>query len=187
MRRARRWTAAAAVVLGAGCSVPVEESARVQADGAVPFGLLDEEAPALVRPPGEPTADVELCFVAGRSLARVTQPVETSSSPLEVARALAVPPPEPAGLTTALTDGSLVTGIDVRGGVARVDLAPPVATVGSEAQLLLVAQLVCTLTALPGVGQVTFLLDGTPVQVPTSDGSLTPGPVARDHYAGMIA
>jgi hypothetical protein len=177
----------AAVVLGAACSVPVEEAARVQADGEVPFGLLDEEALALVQPPSEATADVELCFVAGRSLAPVAQPLEASSGPLEVARALAVPPPEPAGLTTALTDGSLVTGVDVRGGVARVDLAPPVATVGSDAQLLLVAQLVCTLTALPGVGQVTFLLDGTPVQVPTADGSLAPGPVARDDYSAMIA
>lgn len=186
MRRCRAWLLVAAAGLAAGCSVPVEQSARVQPDAGVPFGLLDEDAPPLVLPPGEATADVELCFVAGRSVARVAQPLESSSSALEVARALAVPPPDPPGLSTALTDGTLVTGIEVRGGVARVDLAPPVASVGSDAQLLLVAQLVCTLTALPGVGQVTFLLDGTPVQVPTSDGSLTPGPVARDHYAGMI-
>lgn len=187
MRRRRAPTVAAFLVVAGGCSVPVEQSARVEADTAVPFDLLNEDAPPVVRPAPETTADVELCFVAGRTLVRVTQALEASADPLEVVRALAVPPADPAGLTTAVADDSLVTAVDVRGGIAHVDLASPAAPVGPDAQLLVVAQLVCTLTARPGVGQVAFLLDGAPVQVPTPDGSLTPGPLARDDYAGMIA
>ncbi|MGH9178736.1 MAG: GerMN domain-containing protein [Acidimicrobiales bacterium] len=188
MRQCWRPAVAALLVLAmGGCSVPVEQSARVQDDTGVPYDLLDEDAPPLVRPAPETTADVQLCFVAGRTIVRVIQPLEASADPLDVVRALAVPPADPAGLTTAVADDSLVSAVNVRGGIAHVDLASPAAAVGPDAQLLVVAQLVCTLTARPGVGQVAFLLDGAPVQVPAPDGSLTPGPVARDDYAGMIA
>lgn len=185
-RRAAVGVAVVVAVLAAGCSVPLERSARALPDGAVPFGLLDEDAPPLVRPPARPTTEVDLCFVAGRMLVPVRQPVEESYTALDVVRALASPPAEPPGLTTVVADDTVVTAVDVQGGVARVDLAP-LGVLGSDAQLLLVAQLVCTLTALAGIGQVAFLLDGAPVQVPRSDGSLAPGPVARDDYADMIA
>lgn len=174
------------VVATAGCSVPVERSARVQSDDAVPFQLLDEDAPALVPAPSPISADAPLCFVSDRTVVTVVQPVEGSGTPLDVARALASPPAQPPGLTTAIVDDSLVRGVEVTGGVAHVDLSQSVATSGSEAQLLVVAQLVCTLTALPGVGQVAFRLDGAPVQVPRPDGSLAPGPVARDDYVAIM-
>lgn len=178
--------AMAALVAMAGCSVPVDRSARVQPDDGVPFRLLDADAPTLLAPPAETSTDAHLCFVRGRMLVTVVKPIAPSATAVDIVRALASPPSEPPGLMTAIADEESVATVNVSGGVAQVDLSQSVASSGSEAQLLLVAQLVCTLTALPGVGQVAFRLEGAPVEVPIPDGSLATGPMTRDHYESML-
>lgn len=184
--RLQRLCAAAMVLAAAGCSVPVERSARAQDDDTVPFRLLDKDAPPFLAPPAETSADAELCFLSGRRLVPVRQPVAGTGSALDVVRALASPPEDQPGLSTAVTSNALVEAVAVSGGVARVELGREVSASASDAQLLLVAQVVCTLTARPGVGQVTFRLDGAPVQVPTADGSIAPGAVTRDDFVEMI-
>jgi len=174
------------LLAAAGCSVPVEKSARVQGDDDVPFRLLDRDAPPFLAPPDETSADAELCFVAGRRLVPVRRPVAGTGSALDAVRALASPPEDQPGLSTAITTNALVEDVSVSGGVARVELGRSVSASASDSQLLLVAQVVCTLTARPGVGQVTFRLDGAPVQVPTADGSIAPGAVTRDDFVDMI-
>ena len=72
-------------------------------------------------------------------------------------------------------------------GVAQVDLAAEFAELGSDRQLLAIAQLVLTLTSRPGVGQVAFTLDTAPIDVPRADGTITSDPVTRADYASMLA
>ncbi len=72
------------------------------------------------------------------------------------------------------------------GGIARVDLGPAVSALPGGEQLLAVAQIVCTLTGRPGVGQVSFTLEGASLAVPKGDGSLVTSPVARDDYASLV-
>jgi spore germination protein GerM len=91
-----------------------------------------------------------------------------------------------AGLRTALLTEDVIRDARVAAGVAHVDLRLLFAT-GTQESILAVAQLVCTLTGLPGVGQVAFTLDGQPVEVPRSDGSLTSGTVSREDYATVIS
>ena len=55
----------------------------------------------------------------------------------------------------------------------------------SDDQLLALAQLVFTLTARPGIGQVRFTLRGEAIQVPRADGSLVATPVSRDDYSAV--
>ena len=52
----------------------------------------------------------------------------------------------------------------------------------SDDQALSVAQMVFTLTARPGIGRVSFTIDGEPVDVPDGSGALTSDPVAREDY-----
>lgn len=170
----------------AGCSVPIERSARVEDDKSVPFSLLDEDAPPLVSNPADVTSTEEACFVADRMLVTVAQAVAGTATARKAIRTLASPPAQPPGLTTAVVDDGLVASVQVDGGLAHVDLMRSVASSGSDAQLLLIAQIVCTLTSLPGIGQVAFRLDGAPVQVPTSDGSIASGPGTRDDYGPII-
>ena len=53
-------------------------------------------------------------------------------------------------------------------------------------QQLALAQLVFTLTALPGIGQVVFERGGVPIDVPRSDGSLVSGVITREDFAGVL-
>jgi spore germination protein GerM len=98
-------------------------------------------------------------------------------------------PPSDAGplLRTALTELSIVREVRLLGGIARVDLLSDVSALPTDEQLLAVAQIVCTLTGRPGVGQVSFTLEGARLAVPKGDGSLVTSPVARDDYATLVA
>ena len=174
--------------VAAGCSVPAQERAQTTRDAAVPFGLLDPEAPPILAPPPGPSSEqVDLCFVReGRIVP--AQSVLTAPVTLRAALdALATPPPDAGPLVrTALPDPSIVREVRLVGGIARVDLTPAVSTLPADEQLLAVAQIVCTLTGRPGVGQVSFTLEGARLAVPNVDGSLVTSPVARDDYGALM-
>ncbi len=77
--------------------------------------------------------------------------------------------------------------VELEGGIASVDVQDSIATLGGDDRRLAVAQIVYTLTARPGVGQVSFTLEGAPVDVPRADGSLVARPVSRDdHTAALV-
>ncbi len=188
MTRRARAVGLVFVLACAGCAVKGEPHAQVADDDAVPFALLEPDAPRLVSPTSGPvTESVPACFVRDGSL--VVAPVVLPRPVLleDVASALAEPPEvEGVALRTAVGDPSIVGRVQLRAGTAQVDLRPVVSTLGGDDQVLAVAQLVCTLTARPGVGQVSFTLDGAPVDVPRGDGSLTANPVSRDDYAALL-
>lgn len=188
--RARLVAALLGAALLAGCSVSTHEHARVADDGAVPFALLDREAPPIVptTEPGSQSEGVALCFLSEGRLVVDQRELQAPVVPEDVVAALASPPADqmpPA--RTALTDPLAVRDIGVVAGIARVDLGRSISELGGEEQLLAVAQIVCTLTARPGVGQVAFTLEGTPIEVPRGDGSLVAQPVSRDDYATLLA
>ncbi len=189
MRPTSILLACSLVVLAAGCAVPAQDEAQTARDEAVPFALLDPQAPPIVPPASGPGSElVALCFVRDDRLVIVSDelaaPVDLRA-PLD---ALALPPPDAGPLVrTALTDPSIVRDVRLLGGIARVDLLSQVAALPADEQLLAVAQIVCTLTARPGVGQVSFTLEGARLAVPKGDGSLVSSPVARDDYAGLMA
>lgn len=68
------------------------------------------------------------------------------------------------------------------GGVATVDLDEAFALLDGRDQRITLAQLVFTLTGRPGVGRVSFTVEGDPVDIPRGDGTLTSGSVSRDAY-----
>ena len=188
MRRSPLAVACAfAVVLG-GCAVGTEGDARRIRDPAVPFDLLNPEAPPLVPPVAGPaTEEVSLCFVRDGQVVFVNHALPAPVTMETTLDALAVPPPTAQPLVrTALTEPSIVREVRVLGGIARVDLLPSVSTLPTDQQLLAVAQIVCTLTGRPGVGQVSFTLEGAPLAVPKGDGSLVTSPVARDDYGVLL-
>ena len=159
---------------------------RQQPDGDVPFGLLDADAPPLFPSvPAAVTEPVALCFVQDGALAVVSTLLDAPVTLFDVVAALAKPPQDKA-LRSAVSDPPLVADMRVVGGVAQVDLLPAITSLGGDEQLIAVAQLVCTLTGRPGVGLVSFTLEGFPIDVPTGDGSLTTGPVSRDDYANLL-
>lgn len=189
MRRLSIVAVCAAAALVGGCAVPAQREARKATNEAVPFALLDPLAPPLVPPPpGQSSEPVSLCFVRDGRLVVVSVELATPVDLRGPLDALAAPPPD-AGplLRTALTEPSIVREVRLLGGIARVDLLSGVSALPTDEQVLAVAQIVCTLTGRPGVGQVSFTLEGARLAVPKGDGSLVTSPVARDDYAGLGA
>lgn len=188
MRRMTISVMCALAVLAAGCAVPAQDGARRVRDEAVPFALLDPQAPPIVPPAsGLSSEPVALCFVRDGRLVVVSHEIGAPVDLQAVLDALAAPPAD-AGplLRTALTEPSVVGEVRLLGGIARVDLLPEISALPADEQLLAVAQIVCTLTGRAGVGQVSFTLQGARLAVPKGDGSLVSSPVARDDYAGLM-
>ncbi|HBG15334.1 MAG TPA: hypothetical protein DDW93_01010 [Firmicutes bacterium] len=89
-------------------------------------------------------------------------------------------PPEGKGLTTALYDQLEVLGAWTKERLAYVNFSSENLHGGSLQEMLLVNQIVKTLTALPGIDQVQFLVDGEKRE--TLMGHLsTDEPLSGDH------
>lgn len=88
------------------------------------------------------------------------------------------------GIRTALAPE--VVGVDevLPGGLTTVSVTRGFTGISGGNQLLAVAQVVWTLTDLPTVTTIRFVVEGAPVEVPT-DAGLTDRPVGRDDYRSV--
>jgi hypothetical protein len=198
-RTARVVRLAAAVVVGVllgTCGVPDDGGARTIAKEDIPFGLADPSTTTttttatLPSPPIDyPTTTrlaepVLLFFALDADFVPVTRRLPYPVSVTSVIAALARGPQvgdEPLGIRSVIgpTD---VEDVRVRGGIATVELGGRFGELPLAEQRLAVAQLVLTLTDRPGIGQVTFTVNGQSVDVPRLNGSIARGPVSRDDY-----
>jgi hypothetical protein len=185
--RWRRAALGATAVCFAGCGVPTQQTAQVARDKSVPPGLLSTIPSTTTIPDRPATAGVTICLAQSSGpLKATTVELPDHSSLDDILQALAQPPTpqqEAAGLNTAVTSGITAT---VAAGVATVDLNADFGTESATDQLNAVAQIVCTLTARPGIGQVQFRLNGKSTAVPSGDGSTTSARVSRDNYPNLI-
>ena len=173
----------------AACGVPVDDGPVVADDDRVPFSLLAPAPTVTTAPPGDgDPAQVTVCLQRGDRLVMVRHALPRAEAGLAAIAGSGPTPAEQAdGLRSALfADDLLVVDVDVDAGVARVDLGSSFTTGTSTAQLSALAQIVCTLTAQRGVGQVAFSLEGAPVDVLRGDGSLSSSPVSRDDYRNLF-
>jgi hypothetical protein len=102
---------------------------------------------------------------------------------------LAGPAPEERvrGLGTALPPGTKLLGIAIHDGVATIDLTSEYQSgAGSRSMQMRLAQVVYTLTQFPTVQKVRFRLDGSPVNVFSSEGITLDHPVGRSDYADLL-
>lgn len=177
------------LLMAVACGVPTDDGPRAIPDDRVPFGLLDAE-PVPTTTPSPPTgsASVTVFLVSGDRLSPATRSVQAPVTPDTVLQALlaGVGPDETArNLRTAIapnTRGSVTEEIPGR---LRVELSAAFLSAATSEQVLAVAQIVYTLTGLPGVDSVTFTVSGRAVEVPAGDGTLKSGPVQRADFASV--
>lgn len=176
------------LVAATACGVP-ERPATFVADEDVPFGLLAPTTTAVPAATGPRPRRTDVCFVRGPHVVPLPRDVAPDPTAGSVDALERGPTPEEAaaGYRTALLSEDAVRVVMVSGGVAHVELTPGLAEGGTADTTLALAQLVCTLTSQPGVGQVDFTLDGRRVDVPLADGSLASRPVTREDYSSLIA
>jgi hypothetical protein len=92
-----------------------------------------------------------------------------------------------AGVGTVIPAGTRFLSLDIDGGTATVDLTSEYESGGGSASMFArLAQVVYTLTEFDTVRQVSFMLDGEPVDVFSGEGIVLDEPVARRNYSEWL-
>jgi spore germination protein GerM len=172
-----------------GCGIPPDDHATLAAPGSVPFDLLGQ-APSVTATTlnSSPTERATLFLVQGERLAPVQRELPAPVSVESVLEALAAGPTATEvelGLRTALLAPGLMRSGGVSGGIATIDLGQPFTEISGRDQIVALAQIVSTVTGLPGVGRASFTLEGNPVGILRGDGAVTNESVSRDDYATL--
>ncbi len=184
---------AVAVVSPTGCGVPSQNRATLARPEDVPFDLLAEvpettSSTVAGSPSGSTMAKATIFLVQGERLAPVERDVPAPASGEVVIEALSRGPTRAEaalGLRSALVGSDVIRSIGISGGIANVDLGPGFTDIVGRDQIMALAQIVSTVTGLPGVGRVRFTLDGNPVGILRGDGAVTTETVSRYDYATL--
>lgn len=172
-----------ALLLASACGLPSEETPRpIEAQELGPTAT----GPAL--PLG--ARSTTLYLVRDAALAPVTRRTASVGSP-STALQLLLRGPSPTesvqGLSSAVGPETVVLDDVVRtGSTVVVPLAATPDGLGRSDEVLAYAQVVATLTSLPGVAAVRFVRDGEALSVPRADGSLSDGALTRSDYAELL-
>jgi spore germination protein GerM len=184
-RRSRAVLATSILALaGAGCGVASQPTARRTAADDVPFGLLEAPSPSDPVTVGAPVA---IYLVREGRLVAVDRALAPEAPVGRVLRALSEGPTsaeQALGIGSPLPPDQIADVTTVRG-VALVDLKTSFADLPSEDQALAIGQIVYTLTGRPGIGRVSFTLDGEAIEVPSGDGALTSDALAREDFPDL--
>lgn len=187
--RAGLAAGAFAALATAACGIPTDDKASVASPDSVPFDLLGQAPSATATSlPVAPTERATIFLVQGERLAPVQRELPAPVSVESVLEALADGPTATEvqlGLRTALLAPGLMRSGGVSGGIATIDLGQPFTEIAGRDQIVALAQIVSTVTGLPGVGRAAFRLDGNPVGVLRGDGAVTTESVSRDDYATL--
>jgi Sporulation and spore germination len=183
--------AATALVLAGGlaaCGIPADSQPQALARKDVPFDLLapSTTGAAPSTPAGRVPINVYLVGITG--LVPVSRGVKAPATLSEALSALLAGPTDlevTNGLRTAISGQATLSAGPVGFGVGTIDLGGAFGQVGGQEQILAVAQLVFTATAVPGIVKVQFTLGGRPVEVPAGDGTLTQGPLGRSDFPSL--
>jgi spore germination protein GerM len=177
--------AGAAVV--AGCGVQGDGAPRALSPDVVPDELL---APSTSTPPqAEPeTGQVATVYlVDNRERLRAVE--RTLPSPVLIVNVLdsllqgATDEEAEDGLRSEVPNGTTVNGIDrLDRDVIAVDLSEEFAETTADGELLAQAQIVYTVSALPNVRGVLFLVDGRPREGADDDAKLTSSPLTVEDF-----
>ena len=194
-RRAVALTLLAGVVALAlaACGVPIDSGPHRLAAGDVPLGLAAPSTTTTQAGPRSPraVAVIQAYLVFQDRLVARSRVIPSPANPMAALGALLAGPTAleaGAGLRSAIPAGAVVLDVhEDKSGRATIDMSTEVAQTGGPDQILAIAQVVYTATALPGVTSVSFELAGQPVEVPRADGTLMSGPVGRGDFAALLS
>ncbi len=177
-----------ALVFATACAARSESRARPIDRRDVPFGLSSRESGTEAPDGGDDSLAVYL--VGSDRLVEVTRSTRSARRPdVALEQLLAGPTEEErtAGLATALPTSGVARLLETEGTIAHVRLSSGFRDGTVPNQVTALAQIVYTLTALPGIEAVSFAVGDRDVAVPRGDGSLTERPVGRDDYLVLLS
>ncbi|QYG92771.1 GerMN domain-containing protein [Iamia sp. SCSIO 61187] len=171
------------VALLAGCGIPTDGEPRPLADEATPPAA--DPQPEL----GDTTAQVYLVNNDERLVPR-PRALEGAKTPVTVLEALLLPTSEEEeadGLQTQIPALTTIVGVTEEDGILAVDLSAEWGELLVPDALYAYAQVVLTLTELPGVEGVRFLVEGQPVDAAPTVNETPTEVVEAEDYATLEA
>lgn len=171
-----------------GCALGAEGSAHPIDSGLIPHGLLAPSSSSPVATVAVPTDNVTLYLESAQGLVAVDRAISSPATLRTILSVLARGPTHAestAGLQSPLSAAAPIALRSLVNGSALVELPSDFTDLGGQDQIFAAAQLVYTATAFPGVDQVSILVNGQLAEVPTANGSLSPGPLRRTDYAAL--
>lgn len=176
------------------CGVPGDSDPRAIEAENVPFGLLAPTAEATTTTqPSAFTATARVTVYLADADGKLQAVGRQVTAPLSVAKAieslLGGPTEEEADrLSTAITSETELLGVQgPDDGLVILDLSRQLLDITGRQQILALAQVVWTATALPSVDRVLFEFDGEQAEVQNGNGTLTSSPLGRLSYRDLIA
>jgi hypothetical protein len=174
-------TATLTILALTGCGIGAEDSARNIGPSRIPYPGIRSPATAVA---GAGAVVETLFMLKDNMLVTVDRrlPAEPTIDDL-IHELLAGPTHDERNIDIT----SIITGVQVKGTVATVELAANLNETGRTDEILAIAQIVCTLTARPYISGANFTRDGHRIGVPRADGSLSQGPLTIADYASLLA
>ncbi len=171
----------------AACGIPRDQDPITTPGGVVLPAVAPTDAPPPVGP-AVPEADVAVYLVQADHLVKVFRGARGPdlTGALNVVLAGPTEAELAAGIRTAISPQTDLRSAYLEGDTAVVDLSATFVEVGGEEQILAVAQVVLTATAVPRVGRVRFLLEGQGVEIPRADGTLSSESLGPADYQGLL-
>jgi hypothetical protein len=195
VRRLLVGIGACLLLLGAvtGCGVPVESSAQPLPSGVLPTPT-PTPSPTETSTTQPAPATARLWFVQEEGIVPVTAPVE-GTEPQQLLDALAAgPPADTENLRTVvvdpLTGEAFVSATDTNPpqvGIVTVQASPAFTALPPTEQILLLGQVVLTLTGVRTTDGVLVVNEqGEALAVPLPDGRLLDGPATAADYRSLV-
>jgi spore germination protein GerM len=170
------------MVLGA-CGIPLDQEPR----------LLDVEVPTEAADASSSRSDLpvnaKVYFVDDDRLVAVSRRI-ADTAPTTALEALLRGPftaEMELSIRSAIPAGTAVLGVAVSDFVATVDLSPEFTLVGGDEEILAVAQIVATASAVEGVDGVILAIDGTRRNAPVAEGRLVERPLVPADFTGLFS
>jgi hypothetical protein len=201
------WSATAALCLAlVSCGVPTQELAQPLASGVIAPPALPATPSPSPTPTGSQTIDpspselaepVTLWFAGDTGLVPVLTPVTPIIGAEAIVAGLVAGPPENEQLRTVVVDpltGSPLISVfsdepaqTPNPGDVNIVLSPEFAALPPNEQVLVLGQVVLSITG-EGLGTVAFVdQSGSPVAVPLPDGRLLDRPATITDYRSLVA
>ena len=166
------------------CGLGVDASPRLVNPKQVPFGLLRPSTPTTS--PAFVGQYATIYLEGPQRLVAVSREVPAPVTAARVLTALGQGPTSveaSEGLQSPISTAAPLTIWRIGTTSLTVNVAKAFTTLAGQNQAIAVAQLVYTLTALPGIDSVGIRINGKRAKVPTGKGTLSGGPLDRADYA----
>lgn len=166
------------------CGIGADASPNLIGPKKVPFGLLRPSTPTTA--PRHAGQYVTIYLEGPQRLVPEGREVVAPATVKEVLRELGSGPTSAEasrGLQSPISTASPLVLWRLGRTTVTVNVAKAFTQLAGGDQAVAMAQLVYTLTILPGIASVSIRIDGRRAEVPTGNGTLTGGPLVRSDYA----